>query len=89
MMLLSSSNRAPPHSDDTCRSDPPVALALMPFLSQLTCRYFRTRSYFEMDIDIGSSVVAFNTVSLAIGYAKSLVVDMAFCVQVGANLCGL
>lgn len=35
-----------------------------------------------MDIDIGSSVVAYNTVSLAIGYAKGLVVDMGFCVQV-------
>ncbi|CAN0473281.1 unnamed protein product, partial [Hapterophycus canaliculatus] len=50
--------------------------------SQLTCRYFRTRSYFEVDIDIGSSVVAYNTVSLAIGYAKGLVVDMGFCIQV-------
>lgn len=49
---------------------------------KLTCRYFRTRAYFEVDIDIGSSVVAYNTVSLAIGYAKGLVVDMGFCVQV-------
>ncbi|CBN79393.1 conserved unknown protein [Ectocarpus siliculosus] len=48
---------------------------------KLTCRYFRTRSYFEVDIDIGSSVVAYNTVSLAIGYAKSLCVDMGFCIQ--------
>lgn len=55
--------------------------AAVPVL-QLTCRYFRTRSYFEVDIDIGSSVVAYNTVSLAIGYAKGLVVDMGFCVQV-------
>ena len=49
---------------------------------QLTCRYFRTRNYFEVDVDIGSSVVAYNTVSLAIGYAKSLVVDIGFCIQV-------
>ncbi|CAN0148017.1 unnamed protein product, partial [Ectocarpus sp. 12 AP-2014] len=49
---------------------------------KLTCRYFRTRSYFEVDIDIGSSVVAYNTVSLAIGYAKSLCVDIGFCIQV-------
>lgn len=53
-----------------------------PSWPQLTCRYFRTRSYFEVDIDIGSSVVAYNTVSLAIGYAKALVVDMGFCIQV-------
>lgn len=58
---------------------PCLSLSLLP---QLTCRYFRTRSYFEVDIDIGSSVVAYNTVSLAIGYAKGLVVDMGFCVQV-------
>lgn len=62
-----------------------VELVFAPCLHtpQLTCRYFRTRSYFEVDIDIGSSVVAYNTVSLAIGYAKGLVVDMGFCVQVG------
>lgn len=41
-----------------------------------------------MDIDIGSSVVAYNTVSLAIGYAKGLVVDMGFCVQVRCELGG-
>ncbi|CAN0440233.1 unnamed protein product, partial [Laminaria digitata] len=55
---------------------------------KLTCRYFRTRAYFEVDIDIGSSVVAYNTVSLAIGYAKGLVVDMGFCVQVRCWLRG-
>lgn len=55
---------------------------LFVFLAQLTCRYFRTKAYFEVDIDIGSSMVAYNTVSLAIGYAKSLVVDIGFCVQV-------
>lgn len=52
------------------------------YTQQLTCRYFRTKAYFEVDIDIGSSMVAYNTVSLAIGYAKSLVADIGFCIQV-------
>ena len=70
-------------------SPPPLLVSLRcapspvrSFGLKLTCRYFRTRTYFEVDIDIGSSVVAYNTVSLAIGYAKGLVVDMGFCVQV-------
>ena len=48
---------------------------------KLTCRHFRGKTdsgmcYNELDIDIGSSTVANNTVFIAIGHAKNLVVDM-------------
>ncbi|KAG5185451.1 hypothetical protein JKP88DRAFT_312182 [Tribonema minus] len=53
---------------------------------KLTCRHFQGTTaagmpYSELDIDIGSSTVAYNTVSLAIGHAKALVVDMGICIQ--------
>eukprot|EP00640_Fibrocapsa_japonica_P008319 CAMPEP_0113945834 /NCGR_PEP_ID=MMETSP1339-20121228/52230_1 /TAXON_ID=94617 /ORGANISM="Fibrocapsa japonica" /LENGTH=75 /DNA_ID=CAMNT_0000951643 /DNA_START=16 /DNA_END=243 /DNA_ORIENTATION=- /assembly_acc=CAM_ASM_000762 len=40
-------------------------------------RYFAGASYCEVCMDIASSVVAANIVSLCRGYAKFLVVDMA------------
>lgn len=44
--------------------------------------YYKGENYFELDVDAGSSSVARNIIGLAIGYAKSIVVDMGFCLQV-------
>ncbi|CAN0460925.1 unnamed protein product, partial [Scytosiphon promiscuus] len=38
--------------------------------------------YFEVDIDVGSSTLASNATHLAGGYAKNLVMDLAFALQV-------
>lgn len=38
--------------------------------------------YFEVDIDVGSSTLASNATHLAGGYAKNLVLDLAFALQV-------
>ena len=43
--------------------------------------YFKGDNYFEIDIDVGSSSVARNIVGLAIGYSKSIVVDIGFCLE--------
>jgi len=43
--------------------------------------YFKGDNYFELDVDVGSSSVARNVVGLAIGYSKTIVVDMGFCLQ--------
>jgi hypothetical protein len=48
---------------------------------KLTQRYFRGRNYVEVDVDVSSSVVAFNIVSLCRGYARQLVVDMGICFE--------
>ena len=34
-----------------------------------------------MDVDVGSSSVARNVVGIALGYSKSIVVSMGFCLQ--------
>ncbi|CAM9595067.1 unnamed protein product, partial [Choristocarpus tenellus] len=59
------------------------AVGSKPFLvgQKLTCRYFQGKGFMETDVDIGSSVVAYNATSLAMGYAKSLVVDLGFGIQ--------
>jgi len=44
--------------------------------TKLAQRYYRGENYFEICIDIGSSSVAHKILSLAKGYAKSLIVDM-------------
>ncbi|CAM9437959.1 unnamed protein product, partial [Discosporangium mesarthrocarpum] len=59
------------------------AVGSKPFLvgQKLTCRYFRGRGFMETDIDIGSSLVAYNATSVAMGCATSLVVDLGFGIQ--------
>jgi hypothetical protein len=39
-------------------------------------------NYFELDIDVGSSSVAHGVVRVALGYSKSIVVDMGFVLEV-------
>jgi len=43
--------------------------------------YHKGDNYFEVDVDIGSSSVARNACGLAIGYSKSIVVDLGFVLQ--------
>jgi hypothetical protein len=49
--------------------------------TRLKQHYIRTDRYFEIIIDIGSSPVAQRIVKLALGYAKTLVVDMMFVLE--------
>jgi hypothetical protein len=46
------------------------------------CSYYRGPNYLEVDVDIGSSTVANGVLGLVFGVITSLVVDMAFLVQV-------
>ncbi|EYU24300.1 hypothetical protein MIMGU_mgv1a010999mg [Erythranthe guttata] len=46
------------------------------------CNYIRGPTYLEVDVDIGSSTVANGVLGLVVGVITSLVVDMAFLVQV-------
>ncbi|CAM9856772.1 unnamed protein product [Phaeothamnion confervicola] len=48
---------------------------------KLTCRWFRGNNYVELDIDVGSSRVALQATSLAMGYARNLVIDLGFSLQ--------
>jgi len=43
--------------------------------------YFKGENYFEIDCDISSSSVARSITGLVIGYAKTLVIDMALCIE--------
>lgn len=47
----------------------------------LTCNYVSGSSYIEVDIDIGSSVVANAIVHLAFGYITTITVDLAFLIE--------
>ncbi|XP_065868463.1 protein ENHANCED DISEASE RESISTANCE 2 [Euphorbia lathyris] len=47
----------------------------------LTCNYCIAENYFELDVDIGSSVVASAIVHLAFGYITKLTVDIAFLIE--------
>lgn len=47
----------------------------------LSCKYVVGSNYIEVDVDIGSSVVANAIVHLAFGYIKTLTVDLAFLVE--------
>lgn len=47
----------------------------------LTCKYTVCQSFMEVDIDIGSSVVASAVVHLALGYIAMLTVDIAFLIE--------
>ncbi len=44
-------------------------------------RYFRGDDYLEIDIHVGSSVIASNIVGLCRGYAKNMVNDTAIVIQ--------
>ncbi|XP_016575419.1 protein ENHANCED DISEASE RESISTANCE 2-like isoform X4 [Capsicum annuum] len=47
----------------------------------LTCKYCITDDYIEVDIDIGSSVIANAIVHLAYNYISTLTVDLAFLIE--------
>jgi len=49
--------------------------------TKLKQHYFRGSNYFECAVDVGSSSVARNIVGMTMGYAKSVVVDLGFCLQ--------
>lgn len=48
---------------------------------KLTQRYFRGEDYVELDVDVASSAVASQIVSLCRGYARHLKVQMAIVLQ--------
>ena len=43
--------------------------------------YYRREHYFELDIDIGSDAIAAGVVRLALGYARSIVVDIGYVLE--------
>ncbi|KAF4348758.1 hypothetical protein F8388_021959 [Cannabis sativa] len=47
----------------------------------LTCKYCVTDNFIEVDVDIGSSMVASAIVHLAFGYITTLTVDIAFLIE--------
>ncbi|KAK4768604.1 hypothetical protein SAY87_003745 [Trapa incisa] len=47
----------------------------------LTCKYFKADNFFEVDIDIGSSMMASAIVHLAFGYITTLTVDLAYLIE--------
>ncbi|KAJ4838465.1 hypothetical protein Tsubulata_034927 [Turnera subulata] len=47
----------------------------------LSCKYTVENNYLEVDVDIGSSMVASAIVHLAFGYIKMLTVDLAFLLE--------
>uniref|UniRef100_A0A5B7B0W6 Protein ENHANCED DISEASE RESISTANCE 2 C-terminal domain-containing protein n=1 Tax=Davidia involucrata TaxID=16924 RepID=A0A5B7B0W6_DAVIN len=47
----------------------------------LTCKYCIAENFIEVDIDIGSSMVASAIVHLAFGYLTTLTVDLAFLIE--------
>ncbi|KAK9997280.1 hypothetical protein SO802_021966 [Lithocarpus litseifolius] len=47
----------------------------------LSCKYCLAENFLEVDIDIGSSMVASAIVHLAIGYITTLTVDLAFLIE--------
>ncbi|KAI9081804.1 hypothetical protein K1719_036226 [Acacia pycnantha] len=47
----------------------------------LTCKYCTGENFLEVDIDIGSSMVASAIVHLAFGYISTLTVDLAFLIE--------
>ena len=49
--------------------------------TKLKQTYARTNRYLELIVDVGSSSVAAGVVRLSIGYARTLVVDLAFVLQ--------
>ncbi|XP_062192581.1 protein ENHANCED DISEASE RESISTANCE 2-like [Phragmites australis] len=47
----------------------------------LSCKYIQGSNFIEVDVDIGSSIVANAIVHLAFGYVTTLTVDLAFLVE--------
>lgn len=47
----------------------------------LSCKYCLADNFFEVDVDIGSSMVASAIVHLAFGYITTLTVDLAFVIE--------
>ncbi|XP_010522177.1 PREDICTED: protein ENHANCED DISEASE RESISTANCE 2-like [Tarenaya hassleriana] len=47
----------------------------------LSCKYVSGENFLEIDVDIGSSMVASAIVHLAFGYVTSLTVDLAFLIE--------
>ncbi|XP_072964521.1 protein ENHANCED DISEASE RESISTANCE 2-like [Typha angustifolia] len=47
----------------------------------LSCKYILGLNYIEVDVDIGSSIVANAIVHLAFGYVTTLTVDLAFLIE--------
>lgn len=47
----------------------------------LSCKYFVADNFVEVDVDIGSSMVASAIVHLAFGYITTLTVDLAFLIE--------
>ncbi|CAL9759308.1 unnamed protein product, partial [Musa acuminata subsp. burmannicoides] len=47
----------------------------------LSCKYMSESNYFEVDVDIGSSMVANAIVHLAFSYLTTLTVDLAFLIE--------
>lgn len=47
----------------------------------LSCKYCTGENFIEVDIDIGSSMVASAIVHLAFGYISTLTVDLAFLIE--------
>lgn len=47
----------------------------------LSCKYCSAENFLEVDVDIGSSMVASAIVHLAIGYITTLTVDLAFLIE--------
>ena len=49
--------------------------------NKLTQYYHRGDNYFELDVDVSSSIIANNTVGLCLGVSEKLVVDMAITLE--------
>lgn len=47
----------------------------------LSCKYIQESNFIEVDVDIGSSIVANAIVHLAFGYVTTLAVDLAFLIE--------
>lgn len=47
----------------------------------LTCKYYLGGNFIEIDVDIGSSMVASAIVHVALGYITTLTVDLAFLIE--------
>ncbi|RZC56670.1 hypothetical protein C5167_015526 [Papaver somniferum] len=47
----------------------------------LSCKYYKSDNYLEIDVDIGSSAIANAILHLALGYVTSVVIDMGFLVE--------
>lgn len=59
-----------------------IHLLLIEILSDLQCyRFAQTDKYMNVDVDIGSSMVATAVVQLAVGYVTTLTVDLAFLLE--------